>query len=395
MSKKMTVLKSNAAIVNNIVGWTVPTFHQKSECYVSFTAFCPETGRMKLKKIMLGRIKDKRLQRLRAQQIIKSLTEKLLEGWNPWIEQMRPLEYTTFEDVVARYRQFLAKEVECHDMREDSVVSYLSYLRVFVRWVGETRHVTYVYQVDRRLCGEFLDYVFIELNNTLQTRNNYLAWLKTFCKWCLQRDYLSVNPVEGFTIVKKKNRQKKRRVIPACVMTDVARRLEAENRHFLLACHFIHYLLLRPKEMSYIRVRDICVREKTLKLHGEHTKNGNDAVVTVPDHVMRMMIDLGVFEQPGEFFLFSRGARPGAGHRDQRQFRQLWEKLVRRPLGLPESMKFYSFKDTGITEMLSANKNVLSVRDQARHSSIEITNMYTPEGRTEADPQLVGWRGTL
>lgn len=43
---------------------------------------------------------------------------------------------------------------------------------------------------------------------------------------------------------------------------------------------------------------------------------------------------------------------------------------------MPKSYKYYSLKDSGITNMLG-KESTLSVRDQARHSSIKITDIYT------------------
>ena len=114
--------------INKLKGWTPPVFHQASECYVSFTAFCPETGKMKLKKIMLGRVKSKRLQREKARQIMQHLTEKLLDGWNPWIEAVSPTEYTLWDDVVLKYEQWLAKMARENGYRMETVASYMSYM---------------------------------------------------------------------------------------------------------------------------------------------------------------------------------------------------------------------------------------------------------------------------
>lgn len=383
---------TNDEIINQIKGWTPPVFHQKSECYVSFTAFCPATGKMKQKKIMLGRLHGKRYQKLRATQIIQKLTKKLLDGWNPWIEQMRPMEYSTFSDVIEKYKEYLTKEMQCHDLREDTVVSYMSYLRMFSRW-GKDK-IIYIYQFDRHIASQFLDYVFIDLNNTPQTRNNYLGWLSSFSHYLLQRAYLTINPVEGISKMRR-SRRKNREVIPDPVMANIRNFLSERYPHFLLACQFINYLFVRPKEMSYIKIRDISVKNKTLILYGDHTKNHNDAIVTIPDHVMRYMIDLGIFSNPGSWYLFGKNMRPGITHKDQRQFREFWDLKVRKPLNLPETYKFYSFKDTGITNMIKDNENILTVRDQARHSSIEITNRYTPLDRSIADKDIVGYKGVL
>ena len=69
--------------------------------------------------------------------------------------------------------------------------------------------------------------------------------------------------------------------------------------------------------------------------------------------------------------------------------------MVRKELGFSDRYKFYSLKDTGITNMLRANTDVLSVRDQARHSSILITDMYTPKDIKQANELLTRYKGVL
>ena len=57
--------------------------------------------------------------------------------------------------------------------------------------------------------------------------------------------------------------------------------------------------------------------------------------------------------------------------------------------------KFYSLKDTGITNMIRSNTDIISVRDQARHSSILITDIYTPKDIKEANELLLNYKGVL
>lgn len=85
----------------------------------------------------------------------------------------------------------------------------------------------------------------------------------------------------------------------------------------------------------------------------------------------------------------------GKGRIDEKQFRDYWNLHVRKDLRLPACYKFYSLKDTGITNMLRANTDPLSVRDQARHSSLLITNTYTPLDIKEANPLILKYRGVF
>lgn len=375
---------------NQLKGWTPPVFHQASECYVSFTAFCPATGKMKLKKIMLGRIKNKRLQKEKAKQIMKSITEKLLDGWNPWIEAESPAEYELWDDVCMKYEAWLAKMAKEKGFRMETVASYMSYLKILKDWIAN-KNVHYIYQFDRRVVGKFLDYVFVERNNTLQTRNNYLAWLKTFAKWLVTRSYVPKNPTEGYHAVMRSSYNKNRDTISERDLTKLREYLEVKNPHYLLATYILYYTFLRPHEMSLLKVEDIKIRKQVIYVHGENAKNHNDAIVTLPKKILQLMIDLKVFDAAGSDYLFSKDFKPGREYRSEKCFRDYWQRVLRKELNFPERYKFYSLKDTGITNMLRKHVDTVSVRDQARHSSIEITNIYVPHDMKRANTELLDY----
>ena len=396
MAKKNYFLGKNNESVDKVVGWKVPVFHQASECYVSFSAFDPARGCMRMKKIMLGHVKGKRNQRAKGEHLVKQSTEKLMEGWNPWIEAESPKEYTPFEDACAKYSEYLIKLESEGGIREETVVGYLSKLKILKEWIRDKKMgVTYSYQFNGKVIGEFLDYVFIDRNNTLLTRNHYLAWLKVFSKYLLERQYIPSDPTKAFSNKKIKRGRKDRDVIPDNLLKKLHVHLMVENPHFLLACQILHYMFVRPREMSFLKVADFWVKKKTLKLHGDHTKNHNDAVVTVPDHIIKLMVEIGVFDSPGSYYLFSDDFMPGPNRRSEKAFRDYWDRRVRKELGFSERYKFYSLKDTGITNMLKSNRDVLSVRDQARHSSILITDIYTPKDIKEANKLIVRYEGEL
>lgn len=378
-------------------GYTLPVFHQKSQVYVSFTAFDPALGEMRMKKIMLSRIKGKRAQKQHADRLISEITAKLLKGWNPWIEATSPSEYTSWDIVTARYKEYLFKLNREGGLRDESLTSYSSRLNVLERWLRDSKQNLYLaYQFDTVIVGRFLDYVFIDRNNTIRTRNSYLIWLKNFCRWLMERKYIATDPSAHFSLMKRRDNTKNRDVIPDDVMKKIHDYLEQHNRHFLLACYFCHYCLVRPHEMSKIKLGDISIAKQSLSLHCNNTKNHQDAVITLPEKVIKLMIDLGVFcGHTDDEYLFSNGCAPGRTYRSEKQFRDYWLKYLRRDLKLSERYKFYSLKDTGITNMLRQSMDILSVRDQARHSSILITDTYTPKDIKQANKLLLKYDGIL
>lgn len=380
--------------------YTEPVVSWGKEVIVSFYAFDPEKGTMQRKRIKLnrevGRIASKRQQKAYVDGVLSRIREELEGGYNPWISQRGDLVYTRWEAAGEQYKRFLEKQLSSGNMREDSVTSYMSYYRVMNAWVSEHRkNVRYAYQFNKQLVDAFLDYVYLDKDNTVQTRNNYLAWMKTFSKWMLQKSMIEDDPTQGIPLIKVKNTKKNRDVIPDDILIEISSWLKQHNKHFLLACYILHYMFVRPHELSLVKIEDFNLHDKTLYIHWDVAKNWTDAIVTLPQHVVNLMLELDTFKNPGSYYLFSDGFRPGAKAKPDKCFRDYWTRVLRKELGFSSRYKFYSLKDTGITNMLKANTDVLSVRDQARHSSILITDIYTPKDIKKANDLLVRYEGVL
>ena len=97
---------------------------------------------------------------------------------------------------------------------------------------------------------------------------------------------------------------------------------------------------------------------------------------------------------PNDYYLFSDNYKPGKTEKSEKMFRDYWRYHVRKDLKLSDKYKFYSLKDTGITNMLR-HYDVLSVRDQARHSSILMTDIYTPHDIQVANELIKNYDGTF
>lgn len=69
-----------------------------------------------------------------------------------------------------------------------------------------------------------------------------------------------------------------------------------------------------------------------------------------------------------------------------KRLRRNWLKM-RAALKLSDTYQFYSLKDTGITKMISL-LNVAEVRDQARHSNISITDVYTDRRNIDGNSHI-------
>lgn len=377
----------------SVTSYSLPKFHKGKTYYVAFQCFDPVEGKMRRKKYHLDGIKSKREREKRATELIANITQRLREGWNVWAKAETSRQYTAWETIVGYYTDFVEKMFRMGAIKQNTYLGYKSYFFQFRLWTqGLAVPLVYAYQLDRRMVTDFLDHVLLDKDVSAQTRNNYKGWLSVFCAWMVEKGFLTENPTEGI-----KNLPVEKKVRDALPPGELARLREfllGTNRHFLLACMMEYYTLIRPIELTFIKIGDIRVKELKVVLSGEFTKNRRDAAVALNEELVRMMIDLGVFDHAsGEFLFGGRDFRPGPKQLDSRAFREEFQR-VRKRLGWPAKYQFYSLKDTGIRD-LANEAGIVVARDQARHSDISTTNKYLKADQMAVHEEAKRFRGGL
>lgn len=360
-----------------ILPYTYPALYEGKQWYIGFYAIDPGTGQMKRKRYKLTHIKGYKQRRRYAQRMIFELMNKLDKGWNPWVHEEPQIVSPGFAETCDKYLEYVDARTRKGTLRPDTSRSYHSYLKVFRNWCTEKkRSVTRCDQLTKALCAEFLDYVYIDMGASACTRNCYKVWMSgSFFTWMVEHDILKAKPTDGIKSLPKSKEPKARTIIPEEELMKLKEYLLRENPHFLLAVYLLYYCFIRPKEMSMLRLKDFHLSKGTVTIPGKISKNGKTSSVTLPVKVIHYMVDLNVFENPASYYLFSNDFKPGKELRKPKAMGDWWHYHVMQDLRWPRTYLFYSLKDTGITRLLH-NVDTLTVRDQARHSDISITNIY-------------------
>ena len=141
-----------------------------------------------------------------------------------------------------------------------------------------------------------------------------------------------------------------------------------------------------------LQVGDISYKNRVILIRREVAKNRKEQITTLPEVVIRMMLDLEIHSHPDNYYIFSDNFMPGKDRRSEKAFRDEWLKM-RRKLKLPENYQFYSLKDSGVSDMLDKNVPAIAVRDQARHSSVSVTEIYTQKRARKANADILRFEG--
>ena len=371
------------ASLKEVITYTLPKLHTGKNWYVDFLAYDPVEGKMRRKKYMLDS---------RAIEIIATLTAKLRNGWNPWAEASTERQYARFDDVTALYLKYIDKLTANGTLKKKTAYDYQSRMNMLQEYnMSRAVPILYIYQFDQAYMSDFLDYILLDRDATARTRNNYRTWLSAFCTWLTEKKYIESNCVEKIKFLSEG--EKMRSAFTPGDLLRLKEYLQETNAHFLLACMMEYYTFIRPDELSNIRLGDINIKEQKVFVSSAISKNRRDGMVGLNDSLIRMMVQLGTFDNTSDCYLFGKDFKPSQKKADSRIFREYFNK-VRAFLRFPRCYQFYSLKDSGIRDLANA-AGIVVARDQARHSDISTTNKYLKGSSLTVHEETKHFQGEL
>ncbi|MBS7230205.1 tyrosine-type recombinase/integrase [Flavobacterium psychroterrae] len=338
----------------------------------------PVTGlleRQRLRVPCLNSITDRTIH---AKRIVLEINNKLADGWSPYMEQTGK-NYKTFKEVVSGFLNNLNKQLKDNVLRQDTLRTYNSNLNLFQQFLIEKNiKITFAVEINKNLCTKYLDWVYIDRCNSPRTRNNHLIFIKLFCSFLVNRGVLKENPALGIKPMKAP--PKTRQVFPQVIKNRINEKLLSYDNGFFCICMTTYFCFIRNTELGKLKVGMVNLKENSIFLPKEISKNKKDEFITIPSQFLEILknhIGNG-FSQ--DYLFSSDNFKVGAIQMPIRKIATAWEK-VREELNLENKYQFYSFKDTGITDLLNSGVPAIKVRDQARHYDIKITELYTPRNK--------------
>ncbi len=361
-------------------------YESSKNTYVGYYIVNPITGKKRRVRIKVNRIKNQKERRRYARQLIVEINKKLEQGWNPFLEQEAPKSFSLLSSAIDTFLNLKGKE-----LRYDSIRTYKSILKSFLSWaeqnVSKNKDV-YVLNITQNEAHQYLYNLYINLNKSEKVYNNHKKMLSTFWVWLIENGYSKVNVFAG--IKKKKEKPKNRIFIEENIRDKIFNFFrESKQYNYLAICYLTFYGLLRPKEISLLRSSDINFTQNYIRVRAEISKTRKERIISMPTPLKNILMKIGVEKIETSLYIFGkRGFMPDKSPSNSRYIGKVWAKM-RIELNLDMNIQFYGLKDSGIIELLRAGVSPEAVRDQAGHSSLEMTNKYVQIARTAADPQIL------
>ena len=344
--------------------------------YLDYYVLDPINGKMVRRMVqlkrLLSRYKSDREKRIAAQRIADELNAKLGGGWTPLHETEDGRLYTPIAEL--RDKFLMAKERE--GVRSSTMLNYTSFTHLFLEWCEDTgRAKKYSGTFLRADAVRYMDYI-LEKGNGNRSYNNTVKALRCFFNWGLEHCYCRENPFEKVKLLPKQ--RKKRILIDKGTRDRITDYFRTEKPQMLLVAMLVYSSAIRPKEIANIQLKHINLTKHYILIEETNAKNHKARCATITKEITRMLVPLMKRYTDTSYYLFGTGQQmdPAPHPARNNYFAKNWNKM-RLELGLPMEMQLYSLRDTGLTDLLHAGVDQLTVQHHADHSSISIQNIYT------------------
>ena len=369
-----------ATLKTNKSGWLI-------EYYVEN----PQTQELARKKIRLSRLMSRYSSKSEAKKhinnIIIALNMRLSTGWNPFFQgedsrMYTPIKDTPIKDVAARYMEEIEKT-----LRPATYRTYKTFIKVFCEWVEKQQPNIYSSMISHTMIVRFMDYIYYERKGTsgneitASAYNSYIKQGSAFFSWMMDKCYCKENHFQK--IKAKKVEDKKRILIPEETREKINEYLKVKNPMYLIMLKLIYSGLIRPHELRGLKVENLSFADMQIRIPKNVAKNGHERVVPLSKEILLDFLDIGVQNAKMSDYIFGEHFKTCSTRMADATMPKHWVKL-RKALNLPKEMQQYSFRDTGMTEMIKNGIDPLSVKQLADHSSLAMTTIYTKH----VDPNL-------
>lgn len=344
-----------------------------NDLYVIYYAWHPIEKKNKRKVIRLNHLKKKmnKTQLIRyARKIAHDVNENLAAGKNPFIEADMPKSYSKLTDAIELFLKIKKKE-----MRIDGFRSYTSYAKRLTDWmISRKIDDCYVITFSIDLAIELMNEIAINEKLGNRTWNNHFVFYRSLWNWLIENNYCKENAFGKFK--KKREEEKIRKVIPDKVHADIMEWCRQYNPKFEIIIDLVRASFIRPSEICKIRIGDIDVFNKVIKIPESQSKTHNFRFAYLPDWlVAKIVVHYQLDRFPLSYLLVSKQLEPGVIEWNTRKLDKIWEKL-RDKLELGKDMQLYSYRDTGITflENKGVPRNV--IQKLTDHKSERMVGKY-------------------
>ena len=278
-----------------------------------------------------------------------------------------------------------ARELKCNFERYNTNKSYSSHINRFTEWLLIQGYGDLTCkEMSHFIAYEYLDYYQFTLERRKTTVNNVFIHNRAIWFALKKRGYCKINPFTEWDPLREE--KKLRRKFNKEEAVAVLEKVYKTDKVLFFAIIMQYGCLVRPAEMRRLRLFDIHLDQGLIIIPSDAAKNWRERVVTIPafllpyfDHPFWESYekDCYLFGPKGIPNKYKSCGRDMLYKRHRKVLIELHEKGV---LSNIVGLQFYSWKDTGITDVIN-QLGLMTAMNHAGHKDYSTTLRYYDKNR--------------
>lgn len=341
---------------------------------IVYYALNPNTLNLERVRLRVNRIRHgykKKADAIRhLSDVCNNINAKLAGGWSPFMNGEDVRLYTKIKDVID---VFIAEKSK--DLRPATIRSYSSWCNIFYDYLT-TRSLNGIYcsTVNKTIATAFMDYSYMQKGISKRSYNNYVKQGRVFFEYAKEKGYSQQNP---FETIKIKRADKKTRTI----IDEESRQklfdyfMGTDEIGMLLAINLIYGSLIRPAEIRQLKIGDIDFANRFINIKNTVAKTHYERKSLLSQESIDLMKKMNIDKLPKTYYILGYDVKPNEKQSPVNAYQKRFFRASKH-LKLPKEMQLYSFRDTGIVDLLHSGVDTLDVMHLADHHDLSITTKY-------------------
>lgn len=207
-----------------------------------------------------------------------------------------------------------------------------------------------------------------------RTYNNELNFLATIFKFLLKKKIVKDNPCTD--VDKQKAQTIKHKYYDDKLLVKVKDAMFQHDEYLSFAAECIYSLCIRSeKELKHFKIGNIFPDRKQCLITAGGSKVKADRFIPMTDQTVDKFKERGIFELPGDWYVFGRLGKPGPAPFGKEWFSKKFRK-VREGLKLSGDYTLYSFRHTRAVHLKLDGATDAQIMSLMGHTDFATTSKY-------------------
>ena len=356
--------------------------NHKKGWYIQFYVWdIQKNNLIRKKKFLPERLKTQEAQEVYAKRLVKSINDLLQKGYHidrtlspeKLLQEEQDNIQLSFQEVIPRYINYCEK-IAKNSPQEVSSKFFL--LKRFLDWAKKYRcRFDMPGEVTEKAAIQFFDDMIEVDGVSAKTFNNALGRLRNFYNVASKRKwYDGKNP---FKAVEKQacGYGEKNIAYTDSQLQEIIPYIKEKDPYLNYFIGFIYYALMRPSEIKRLKVKNIDMLKRQIRIEASQSKVKKLDILPIADGLYQILQEMEIEKANPDHYLFSVQKEPSEEPMTRGWTTERFKK-VKRKFKLNVNYSIYGFKHTAVCKWYEQTKDIVRVQRMCRHTSIDMTARY-------------------